>query len=242
MSKPEIIEEYIESLRQLTVSHLEWMATHVDKEMFPERYKAIIDAISEKRLHPGNEESNTHKGISYAGFWVRSGALLLDGLIFLPFFFLYYHQYRFSWDAAVIIQIPYLFLWAAYNIYLLGRWGQTIGKMATHIKVTRLDGSPIGYKQAFLRHVVDLALQIITTISVLVALFSVSRVNFEISGWEARNTLLRDASPYWGVWAEHATTIWILSEMIVLLFNKKKRALHDFIAGTVVIKIKDKVV
>jgi uncharacterized RDD family membrane protein YckC len=112
--------------------------------------------------------------------------------------------------------------------------------MATQIKVTRLDGSPIGYKQAFLRHVVDLALQIITTTSVLVALFSVSRVNFEISGWVARNTLLRDAMPYWGVWAEYAIDIWVLSEMIVLLFNKKKRALHDFIAGTVVIRTREK--
>ncbi len=163
-------------------------------------------------------------------------------LISLPLIFLNYYLFRFSWNTAVIIQIPYLFLWAAYNIYFLGQWGQTIGKMATHIKVTRLDGSPIGYKQAFLRHVVDLALQIITTISVLVALFSVSRVNFEISGWEARNTLLRDASPYWGVWAEYASAIWVLSEMIVLLFNKKKRALHDFIAGTVIIKTKDKAV
>ena len=242
MSKPEIIEEYIESLRQLTVSHLEWMATHVDKEMFPDRYKAIIDAISEKKLHPGKEENNTHQVIRYAGFWVRSGALLVDGLISLPLIFLYYYLFRFSWNSAVIIQIPYLFLWAAYNIYFLGRWGQTIGKMATHVKVTRLDGSPIGYKQAFLRHVVDLALEIIGKISFLIALFSVSRANFEISGWEARNTLLRDASPYWGFWAEHALAIWTLSEMIVLLLNKKKRALHDFIAGTVVIRTKDKAV
>lgn len=242
MSEPESIEEYLESLRPLAVGHLEWMAAHIDKERFPDRYKAIIDAISEKRLHPENEENNTHKVIRYAGFWVRLGALLVDGLVNLPLIFLYYYLFGLSWNTAVIIQIPYLFLWAAYNIYFLGRWGQTIGKMATHVKVTRLDGSPIGYKQAFLRHVVDLALTIIGKISFLVALFSVSRVNFEIAGWEARNALLRDASPYWGFWAEHALAIWILSEMIVLLFNKKKRALHDFIAGTVVIKTKDKAV
>jgi uncharacterized RDD family membrane protein YckC len=174
--------------------------------------------------------------MQYAGFWVRSGACFVDALVLTPFLFLYYYLLFFSWTTTVVIQIPYLFLWSAYNIYFLGRWGQTIGKMATHVKVTRLDGSPIGYKQAFLRHFVDLALTIIGKISFLVALFSVSRVNFEISGWEARNALLRDASPYWGFWAEHALAIWILSEMIVLLFNKKKRALHDFIAGTVVIR------
>jgi len=30
--------------------------------------------------------------------------------------------------------------------------------------------------------------------------------------------------------------IWIGSELLVMLTNKKRRALHDFIAGTVVIK------
>jgi membrane protease YdiL (CAAX protease family) len=50
MSQPESIEEYIESLRPLPIAHLEWMAEHIDKEKFPDRYKAIVDAISEKRL------------------------------------------------------------------------------------------------------------------------------------------------------------------------------------------------
>jgi uncharacterized RDD family membrane protein YckC len=176
--------------------------------------------------------------MQYAGFWVRSGACLVDILIFLPSILLYYYLLYFSWTTAVIVQIPYLFLWPVYNIYLLGRRGQTIGKMATHIKVIRLDGSPIGYKEAFLRHVVDFAFEIIGKASFLVALFSVPSVTFEISGWREANTLLRNASPYWGFWAQHASAVWVLSEMIVLLFNKKKRALHDFIAGTVVIKTK----
>jgi uncharacterized RDD family membrane protein YckC len=34
---------------------------------------------------------------------------------------------------------------------------------------------------------------------------------------------------------DYSLTVWIWSEIIVLLFNRRKRALHDFIAGTVVI-------
>ena len=55
MSEPESLQEYIESLRPLSLAHLEWMAEHIDKERFPERYKAIIDEISEKRLQPPTE-------------------------------------------------------------------------------------------------------------------------------------------------------------------------------------------
>ncbi len=71
MSEPESIEDYIESLRPLPVGHLEWMAVHVDKERFPERYKAIIDAISEKKLHPQVEETSPQEEIGYAGFGGR---------------------------------------------------------------------------------------------------------------------------------------------------------------------------
>lgn len=60
MSEPETIDQYIESLRPLSVGHLEWMAARVDKERFPERYKAIIDAISEKKLHAQDEDTGAN--------------------------------------------------------------------------------------------------------------------------------------------------------------------------------------
>ncbi len=61
MSEPESIEEYIESLHPLPLDYLEWMAAHVDKERFPERYKAIIDVISEKKLHSQDEDTGAHE-------------------------------------------------------------------------------------------------------------------------------------------------------------------------------------
>ena len=32
------------------------------------------------------------------------------------------------------------------------------------------------------------------------------------------------------------THVWIRSEFITMLFNKKRRAIHDFMAGTIVIQ------
>ncbi len=63
MSASESIEEYIESLRPLPIAHLQWMAEHIDRERFPDRYKAIIDEISEKKLHPPRveEQPSEHK-------------------------------------------------------------------------------------------------------------------------------------------------------------------------------------
>ena len=39
------------------------------------------------------------------------------------------------------------------------------------------------------------------------------------------------------IWRDYAFNLWVFSEPIVLLTNKKRRAIHDFIAGTMVIVI-----
>ncbi len=57
MSEPESIEEYIQSIRLLPLGHLEWMAAHIDKERFSDRYKAIIDVITEKKPRAQHEDT-----------------------------------------------------------------------------------------------------------------------------------------------------------------------------------------
>jgi uncharacterized RDD family membrane protein YckC len=45
-------------------------------------------------------------------------------------------------------------------------------------------------------------------------------------------------APAWYVTFSILQQVWMWSEVVVVLFNKRKRALHDFIAGTVVIQKK----
>ena len=42
--------------------------------------------------------------------------------------------------------------------------------------------------------------------------------------------------PSWYSFATITMNIWIWSEFIVMLTNKRKRAIHDFIAGALVIR------
>ena len=139
----------------------------------------------------------------YAGFWVRLGAVLVDTIIFIPFLFLYYYLRSISWDTALVVLIPFMLLWPAYNIYFLGRWGQTIGKMIVRIQVVLLDSGAINYKTAFLRHIVDFALSVIGICSMVLALLSVSKTAFETASWHDANMLLYDDRPSWGCWVDH---------------------------------------
>jgi len=50
--------------------------------------------------------------------------------------------------------------------------------------------------------------------------------------WSKRMT---DSAPSWLKPLQLIQNIWVWSEFIVLLTNRKRRAIHDFIAGTVVI-------
>lgn len=72
------------------------------------------------------------KQYKYAGFWVRLGAAIIDGIL-----------------AAVTIYIYYLV-----QIYLTGKDGRTVGKMLFKIKVIRTDGKPLGLGGAILREVI----------------------------------------------------------------------------------------
>ena len=89
-----------------------------------------------------------------AGFWVRGGALVLDGvfcfLVFLLFIF------ALSWLElglgffTPLAGLPITFLYAG---IMTGRGGQTFGKILAGIVVISADGSKIGYGRAFFRSV-----------------------------------------------------------------------------------------
>jgi len=171
----------------------------------------------------------------YAGFWLRLGALIVDTIVIAPLIWLAFWSLSTSQAWAVLIELLLTILFAFYNIYFVGRWGQTIGKMALHIKVVALDGSKAGFGRAFYRQSVDLAFSIFSTVLTVHALLSVSGAFYDPLSFEEKMQLLDDNTPSWHGVIDALSYAWVASELVVLLLNAKRRALHDFIAGTVVI-------
>ncbi len=171
----------------------------------------------------------------YAGFWRRFGAFWIDILVMLPFIVLFQYINGLHRNVSFFTIIPSTFLFWGYTIYFHGRWGATLGKMATKIKVVKKDLSPIGYKEAFIRFSVDAFFTSLALIAQHIALSNISVEEFGRLAWSERQNRLKDLYPGWNHAVNLLHQIWIWSEFIVLLTNKKRRALHDFIAGTVVI-------
>ncbi len=112
-----------------------------------------------------------HGTMVYAGFWVRAGAMFIDGLIlgvawallaFVGFLVLAPSLSRSGAapEAAlaamsIVFGVGYLVLLAAtacYEAFFVSRSGATIGKKALRLKVVMQDGGPVSLGRAFGRY------------------------------------------------------------------------------------------
>jgi len=172
----------------------------------------------------------------YAGFWVRLGSMFLDGIIMLPIIFLILYVNGLSVNMYFYTIIPNLLFGIWYNIYLPKKYGGTPGKLIAGIKIIKIDGKPIGWREAILRHSVLLGLTIFSVIIMIVCLLKADETIFKSLNWLKRSEYLMSLAKTPFTVYTWAVNIWIYSELIVLLTNKRKRAPHDFIAGTVIVR------
>ncbi len=172
----------------------------------------------------------------YAGFWKRLGAVLVDLFVFVPLVAVFHFAQGLSIVSAMIVVVVWSLLFSAYTIYFHYRFGATIGKMAVGIKVTFPDGSRIGLKQALLRSSVDLGFAFFFVFAQVLAISKADPDTYLNAGWMERARYIWPLFPAWYGLVDALSQLWFWGEFLVLLFNKRKRALHDFIAGTVVIK------
>lgn len=157
-------------------------------------------------------------------FW----AGFIDGLVFLPLGWLDSWILGTPRPTAILIGwmlISYPAYWL-YSVLMHGFYGQTLGKKALGVVVLDLSEKPISMKQSFLRD------------SFFIAINSAALILMIYLTLTGRRQVLPDepvsfADPelILGI----ASLFWFLAEILTCLTNKKRRALHDFIAGTVVV-------
>jgi uncharacterized RDD family membrane protein YckC len=158
----------------------------------------------------------------YRTFVQRFASALIDGIIFLPISLLFdsladtNHRLTF-----IFWSFLYNCIWLSYSVYMHGKYGQTFGKMASAVKVYSLDEkSIIGYRKAFMRDIIWISI----TFPGFVYL---------ILGTTTGNNL---KAAYDDV-TFYPTLASTILELVTMLLNSKRRALHDLIAGSVVLDI-----
>lgn len=172
----------------------------------------------------------------YAGFWRRLGALLVDTVVLVPFLVMFVWLDGLSISSAMVAAVASVTLFEGYTFYFHARFGATLGKMVTNIKVTLPNGSPIGFTEAFLRSSVGLGFSMVAMFARLGAIVNADAEQYLPLDWTGHVEYPSTLVPAWYGNVKFLGELWLWSEVVVLLFNEHKRALHDYIAGTVVIQ------
>jgi len=207
-----------------------YIAKHnVSKEKFPKKVADIELAIFNKEngIVEEIEAVNSVEINKYSTFWPRFWAVIIDGIIFA--LILYIECLVFGVECSTqdsFLQALNGFQLAIYIIFMHGYFGQTIGKMFTKIIVLNHDTeTAINIKQALRRESVNLALSVSWGLIILAAY-----VSLKMSG--AISTSLMYTVAVFSI----VSMVWRLSEFVTMLFNDKRRGIHDYIGKTVVVR------
>lgn len=176
--------------------------------------------------------------MEYGGFWRRVGAFFIDIAIMLPLVLpLVYLELPKSQSFLLYWFLPSLALNLGYNVYLVNRFGGTPGQLLCKLRVRMLDGARVTRQAALLRHAVLLALTILSAIAGIIGVLRIDEAAYLQMPFIQISARMAGLRPSWAATVETLTQMWIVSEFVVLLFNKKRRAPQDFMAGTVVVKL-----
>ena len=159
----------------------------------------------------------------YTTFFPRLIALLVDSFIMLPLGILT------EWFRQAELPPLFFYIWIplaslvfpVYKILMHARYGQTLGKMWMNVKVLDASEEPLKFSQAFLREIP----QLIFNIGAIYLGLRFLNENPESENVKSAYAALAQVA---GIWA--------LADILTFFFNVKRRALHDFLAGTVVVK------
>ena len=164
---------------------------------------------------------------SYETFWRRILARFLDGLVFAPLT-LYGHFLLLPGRGNAVFYAWNFLTISAYWMYcalMHAQYGQTLGKKAVSVKVIDVSKSRIpSIEHAFLREVPGI---------IFSALWLVEFLHYVL----ATGSGVRGRIAFPSQILNRAWIWWLVIELGTMLANAKRRAIHDFIAGTVVLRI-----
>ena len=174
--------------------------------------------------------------LRYAGFWPRLAALLLDMLIMLPLTLLVFwgsERYRLF---LLYCFVPSTLFGLFYGVYLVRRFGGTPGKLIVGVRIRKVGGEPVGSREAILRYLPEFILNMLMSVGFLMSVLHMSDTEYHALSFMERARRMVELAPSWYKPLQIVQNVWVWGELIVLLTNRKRRALHDFIAGTVVVR------
>ena len=153
--------------------------------------------------------------------------MLIDTLILIPFILILevlVPSYGISW-ATIVGAVLSHGIYALYFVIGHGLYGKTVGKKLLRLRVVDVETEqPISMRQSFFRDIVPIFFSVIVLIQEIVS--------------PPTSTYVADSDfVFTSVdWILLSSLAWFFLDLIVCLLSPKRRAIHDLIGGTVVVR------
>lgn len=166
--------------------------------------------------------------VHYVGFWRRVLMGLVEMLVMsIPFVFLYRTSINISVSTGSII--PFIIYWIllySFLIFMVVRYGGTPGKLIMKARIVNEEGNYISLSKAIVRmgfYIVNSLVLVLILQEAITAHIDKDLISKFFNDYEGQYYLLRTLLGFV-----------ILIDGLYVLINKKKRALHDLLAGSYV--------
>ena len=198
----------------------------IDRSKYPERFEIIKDEIRIKEQN-GVKEIIDDK---YKTFWLRFGAVWIDSVIFLLLNIFDGWIWGLSLNNYSLLitfwSIIYSYTYIIYRVFMHAYFGQTIGKIVCKVKVMDIKENKIKMKQSILRELIP---------TLLVTILLLIKFPYLVKG---DNPFLNSHFLNFNLHYQLIFLGWYILNFITMMNNYKRRAIHDFIARSVVVKLK----
>ena len=155
----------------------------------------------------------------------RVGAAIIDGIVFIPFLFIGQWIYKTTNNASLLFCWTSFLVFAPiiYSVFLHYKFGQTYGKWVAKVKVLDIgEARKLTLRQSLYRDSVYL----------LVAITGLVYYGVLLTQTSQQGTVLVKYSNF----SDNPILWWTLIELITMWTNSKRRAFHDFIAKSIVVR------
>lgn len=221
-------EEYKEYIETLSFSKVSTMLGYIDKDEYPSRYQILKDRYEKLEGTPEAKKSGV------VGFIHRFAASFIDGLVLLPIVgtnFAIFHMQKFS---AIVLYVTAALVVSLYPVICISIWGCTLGKFVMKIKVKKENGDNCSWREGFIRNIVVLIGQVIVFSLFTSILLNAPNSFFTSNDYNQKIIAYGSATVPISKLHSFIMFFWLLLDFIIFLRNDNRKALHDFMAGTIV--------
>ncbi len=159
----------------------------------------------------------------YDTFWRRFFAGILDGMVLVPIGLLIALTRTDNIINIVLGTISMNLIAYMYSVFFHYHSGQTYGKKWMNIRVVDKDEKQLlTFEQSFKRDSIPILLETIGILFICISIIKIGEL-------PSKHSWLNQMTEWLG-------TIWFILEIVTMMTNDKRRAFHDLLANSVVIK------